>query len=193
MAVHPHIRCRKSKERKEEKKSWQSTGGHLRLFIKPQAAGGGTRCELPSRSQQSFTHTLGDAWATLKSHGKLKLHFFPFILYSTKFFNFMLCKTVLPVDLDNKTLLHPHCSTPTTGTAFQSSKITYPVFLSTDSTCKACISTLSSLASDWQQRHSTVQDTNQQERSNHLFKGWVLWIFIFSVKAMSNYFWAQRS
>lgn len=179
------MHCHKSKERKEEEESWQSTGGHLHLLIKPQAAAGGTHWELPSRSQQSLTHTSGDAWATLKSHGKLKLHFLsPFILYSVKFFNFMLCK--------KWTLTARPCFIPAAqlivGTASQSGTITYP-----DSICKACTSTLSSLASDWQQRHSIVQNTNQQERSNHLFKGWVLWIFIFSVKAMSNYFWAQRS
>lgn len=181
MVVHPHIHCHRSRERKEEEKSCQSTGGHLCLCTKPRQLEEEhtENCPAGPRRGLSYFKITWQIKATL---------FSPFILYSVKFFNFMLCKTVLPVDLDSKSLLHPHCSTPTVGTAFQNSKIPCPVLLPPDSICKACTSALSSLASDWQQRHSAVQNTKQQQGSNHLFKGRVLWIFIFSVRAMSNYF-----
>lgn len=118
----------------------------------------------------AVTHTLSfiDVWATLKSHGKFKLHFFPhsFCILSN---SLTLC---CAKQFYQWALTAGPCFIPAAhGTAFQSSEIPYPVFLPPDSICKACTSTLSSLGPDWQQRHSAVQNTNQQERSNHLFKG----------------------
>lgn len=79
----------KSKERKEEK-SWQALVDTSSVHPAP----GSWRSTLRTAQQVQHTHThLGDAWATVKITWQIKVTlFFPFILYSVKFFNVMLCK-----------------------------------------------------------------------------------------------------
>lgn len=84
MAVHPQKQGKKGR-----REILASTGGHLCLFMQLEEQ----HTENCPAGPSTLTHTLGDAWATLKITWLIKVtFFFPFILYSVKFFNFMLCK-----------------------------------------------------------------------------------------------------
>lgn len=114
----------------------------------------------PQTAQQPLTPSPEDYGAIFNHMANENYSFFG------KFFSFPLCRTVVAADRGGTALL----LSSRRGTALSSSKSIYPVSLP-NSTCSASIGTLSSSASDWQQSHSAVQNTNQQKDQNIYLKG----------------------